>query len=122
MPRLFSYGTLQEERVQLSTFGRRLEGHRDELVGFERSTVIITDPHLAATSGATHHANVTYNGMSASRVHGTVFDVTDAELAAADQYEEPADYTRITATLASGKETWVYVHRTSMQNVPPPGP
>ena len=48
MPRLFSYGTLQEERVQLSTFGRRLEGHRDELVGFERSTVKITDPYLAA--------------------------------------------------------------------------
>ena len=115
MARLFSYGTLQEERVQLSTFGRRLEGHRDELVGFERSTVRITDPHLAATSGATHHANVTYNGKSASRVHGTVFEVTDAELAATDQYEEPADYTRITATLASGKETWVYVYRASIQ-------
>ena len=67
------------------------------------------------TSGATHHANVTYNGKSASRVHGTVFEVTDAELAATDQYEEPADYTRITATLASGKETWVYVYRASIQ-------
>src|SRR6476620_8638100 len=115
MARLFSYGTLQEERVQLSTFGRRLDGHRDELVGFEWSTVEIKDPHLAATSGATHHANVTYNGKSASRVHGTVFEVTDAELAAADTYEAPAEYTRITATLASGTKTWVYVYRASLQ-------
>jgi hypothetical protein len=37
MPLLFSYGTLQEEKVQLSTFGRRLGGQRDELLGFEPS-------------------------------------------------------------------------------------
>jgi hypothetical protein len=37
MPLLFSYGTLQQEDVQWSTFGRLLEGQRDELPGFERS-------------------------------------------------------------------------------------
>ncbi len=35
MPLLFSYGTLQQEDVQLSTFGRLLQGQRDELLGFE---------------------------------------------------------------------------------------
>ena len=29
MPRLFSYGSLQQEEVQLSTFGRKLDGTRN---------------------------------------------------------------------------------------------
>ena len=41
MPLLFSYGTLQQENVQLSTFGRLLQGQRDELLEFERSLVRI---------------------------------------------------------------------------------
>src|SRR6266853_4723553 len=109
MPLLFSYGTLQQESVQLSTFGRLLEGQRDELLGFEQSLVRIEDPQVVATSGKTHHANVTFNGRNDTRVSGTVFDVTDAELAAADQYERLAAYKRIAAMLASGKQAWVYV-------------
>jgi hypothetical protein len=54
MPLLFSYGTLQQEHVQLSTFGRLLQGQRDELVGFEPSSVTIEDPQVAAASGKTH--------------------------------------------------------------------
>jgi gamma-glutamylcyclotransferase (GGCT)/AIG2-like uncharacterized protein YtfP len=109
MPLLFSYGTLQQDKVQLSTFGRLLQGQRDELLGFEQSLVRIEDPQVAATGGKTHHANVTFNGRSDSRVHGTVFDITDAELAAADRYEQLAAYKRVAAMLASGKEAWVYV-------------
>lgn len=109
MPLLFSYGTLQDEAVQLRTFGRRLDGQRDELARFEPSRVPITDPALAVQSGGTHHKNVTFNGRADSRVPGTAFDVTDAELAAADEYEARADYVRIAVTLASGREAWVYV-------------
>ena len=109
MPLLFSYGTLQQEHVQLSTFGRLLQGQKDELPGFEPSLVSIEDPLVVATSGKTHHANVTFNGRHDSRVSGTVFEITDAELAAADQYERLAAYTRVTAILASGKQAWVYV-------------
>jgi gamma-glutamylcyclotransferase (GGCT)/AIG2-like uncharacterized protein YtfP len=109
LPLLFSYGTLQQEHVQLSTFGRLLQGQRDELLGFEQSLVPIEDPQLVATSGKTHHSNVTFNGRNDSRVSGTVFEVTDAELAAADQYEQLAAYKRIVARLASGKNAWVYV-------------
>ena len=109
MPLLFSYGTLQQENVQLSTFGRPLRGQKDELLKFEQSLVRIVDPQVVATSGKTHHANVTFNGRSDSRVRGTVFKITDAELAAVDQYEQLAAYKRITAALASGKQAWVYV-------------
>jgi gamma-glutamylcyclotransferase (GGCT)/AIG2-like uncharacterized protein YtfP len=109
MPLLFSYGTLQQEEVQLSTFGRLLQGQLDELPGFEQSSVRIEDPQIVAASGKTHHANVTFNGRSDSRVSGTVFEITDDELVAADQYEQLASYKRIPVTLASGKRAWVYL-------------
>lgn len=110
MPLLFSYGTLQEEPVQLSTFGRLLRGHKDGLPGFEPTSVRIEDPQVVAASGRTHHANVTFNGKHDSRITGTVFEITDAELAAADQYEQLAGYTRAMVTLSSGKRAWVYVY------------
>ena len=107
MPLLFSYGTLQQEAVQLSTFGRRLVGQPDELVGFEQSLFEVADPEFVATSGQRHHAIVRFNGRRASRVSGTVFEVTERELADADRYE-PAGYERVAATLASGRRAWVY--------------
>jgi gamma-glutamylcyclotransferase (GGCT)/AIG2-like uncharacterized protein YtfP len=111
MPLLFSYGTLQQANVQLATFGRLLQGQRDELLGFEQSQVRIEDdPQVTTTTGETHHANVTFNGRKDSRVPGTVFEITDAELAAADRYEQAAAYKRVSAVLASGKLAWVYVH------------
>jgi hypothetical protein len=109
MPLLFSYGTLQETRVQLSTFGRLLAGEPDALPGFEPSLVKIEDAHVATATGRTHHANVTFNGRRDSRVTGTVFEITDAELSVADEYERQASYTRVPVTLASGKQAWVYV-------------
>jgi gamma-glutamylcyclotransferase (GGCT)/AIG2-like uncharacterized protein YtfP len=109
MPLLFSYGTLQQENVQSATFGRLLQGQKDELAQFERSLVKIEDPQVAAVSGQTHHANVTFNGRSDSRVAGAVFEITDAELFAADRYEKIAAYERVEVELVSGKRAWVYV-------------
>jgi gamma-glutamylcyclotransferase (GGCT)/AIG2-like uncharacterized protein YtfP len=109
MPLIFSYGTLQPQEVQLATFGRLLQGRQDELVGFEPSLVEIEDSALATAIGRTHHVNVTFNGRSDSRVGGMVFEISDAELADADRYEEQASYQRIHATLASGTQAWVYV-------------
>jgi len=109
MPLIFSYGTLQHDSVQLATFGRLLHGQRDELPGFEQSSARIEDPQVVAASGKTHHANVRFNGRDDSRVSGTVFEITDAELAAADQYEQIAAYKRVAVVLASGRQAWVYV-------------
>jgi gamma-glutamylcyclotransferase (GGCT)/AIG2-like uncharacterized protein YtfP len=110
MPLLFSYGTLQLEEVQLSTLGRRLNGQRDELLRFEQSLVKIEDPQVVAATGMTHHANVTFSGSDDSRVPGMVFEITDAELASVDEYEVAFLYERVAATLASGRQAWVYVH------------
>jgi len=105
--RLFSYGTLQQERVQLAQFGRRLEGHADALPGWRTAMVEITDPDVLAKSGKTHHPIVMPGGKDES-VAGMVFEITAQELAAADAYEV-ADYKRIAAPLASGITAWVYV-------------
>lgn len=107
MPLLFSYGTLQHEAVQLSTFGRVLLGHPDELVGFELGVFRVEDPEFVAKSGKADHVTVKFNGRDDSRVRGMALEVTDAELANADRYE-PAGYKRVSATLASGKQAWVY--------------
>ena len=107
MPLLFSYGTLQQEPVQISTFGRVLQGDPDALVGFELSRVKIEDPAFVATSGQSEHVIVTFTGNDRSRVSGMVFEITETELARADAYE-PVGYERVLARLASGTEAWVY--------------
>src|SRR5215204_2687196 len=107
MPLLFSYGTLQRPEVQMSNFGRLLDGELDELIGFQQSLLTIEDPDFVKASGKSRHSIVRFTGGDNSRVSGTVFEVSESELARADAYE-PAGYTRIAATLASGKQAWVF--------------
>jgi hypothetical protein len=102
IPVLFSYGTLQEDRVQLSTFGRLLRGQRDELPGFEPS--LVRNPAIVRATGKTHHANAMYTGHQKSSVRGTLFEISDGELAAGDEYERAAGYKRIQITPASARE------------------
>jgi gamma-glutamylcyclotransferase (GGCT)/AIG2-like uncharacterized protein YtfP len=106
--RLFSYGTLRQENVQLATFGRRLDGAPDRLPGYATALLEITDPQVLATSGERFHPIVRRTGDPADSVAGIVFAVTPAELEAADTYEV-SDYRRVTVRLASGIEAWVYV-------------
>ncbi|HEX4179497.1 MAG TPA: gamma-glutamylcyclotransferase family protein [Caulobacteraceae bacterium] len=106
--RLFSYGTLQLEAVQLATFGRRLNGTADAILGYAATMVEIRDPEVVATSGARFHPIVRESADPSAETAGTVFELTEAELAAADTYEV-SDYKRLAARLKSGGEAWVYV-------------
>jgi hypothetical protein len=110
MPKLFSYGTLQQEDVQRATFGRSLRGAADALVGYRRSTIEIDDPEVVRKSRKTHHPIVAFTGNDADRVEGAVLEITEAELARADAYETAA-YVRVEARLASGLKAWVYVDK-----------
>ncbi|KAA0084414.1 gamma-glutamylcyclotransferase [Mycolicibacterium sp. P9-64] len=105
---LFSYGTLQQRDVQLTTFGRELDGRPDAIVGFELDWVTIVDPHVIATSGSDRHPILKPTDRRDAAVEGTVFTISAAELAAADEYEVD-DYTRIAVPLRSGRQAWVYV-------------
>ena len=104
MPRLFSYGSLQQAAVQLATFGRLLPGKSDGLAGFEIATL---------QRGGRQLANAVRSAQSRQRVDGTLFEVTDAELLAADAYERADSYARIPVTLASGADAWMYVEMSS---------
>lgn len=105
--RLFSYGTLQQESVQLANFGRRLKGSADVLTGWRLSTVQITDPEVLAESGLSVH-KILVPGKPSDEIDGVVFEITLEELAAADGYETDA-YKRVKVKLRSGTEAWVYV-------------
>jgi gamma-glutamylcyclotransferase (GGCT)/AIG2-like uncharacterized protein YtfP len=105
---LFSYGTLRQREVQLTTFGRELDGRPDAIVGFELDWVTITDPHVIATSGSDRHPILKPTDRSEAAVEGTAFTVSATELAAADEYEVD-DYTRVAVPLRSGRQAWVYV-------------
>jgi hypothetical protein len=105
---LFSYGTLQQDDVQISTFGRLLQGAPDALPGYRHAWLRITDPEVIRTSGSDMHPIVTPSDDPADRVLGRVFQITPEELAAADSYEVD-DYRRVLVKLGSGAEAWVYV-------------
>jgi hypothetical protein len=106
---LFSYGTLQSEAVQLATFGRRLEGKPDCLIGYRVTLIPINNHNLMATTGGTHHRNVEFTGIATDVVEGSVFPVTKNELEQADAYERIANYKRVLVQLASGASAWVYL-------------
>jgi hypothetical protein len=78
MENLFSYGTLQSESVQLSTFGRKPDA--DCLVGCKLSFVKIEDERVIASRGTAEHPIITYTNNSNDAINGTVFTVTATEL------------------------------------------
>jgi hypothetical protein len=87
---LFSYGTLQQPEVQRATFGREVSGRRDAIVGYDLEYVTTTDPHVIATSGSDRHPILRPTARVDAHVDGTVFEISEAELAAADEYEVDA--------------------------------
>lgn len=102
MENLFTYGTLQNDEVQLATFGRKLEGHADALPAY-------TVNKIQAKSGTGIHRNLQFTGDPSDFVAGTVYSLTLKELEAADAYE-PDGYKRVLIQLRSGANAWVYIH------------
>ena len=108
MENLFSYGTLQQEKVQLDTFGRLLEGKRDVLQGYCISKIKIKDKSVIKLSGEEIHPILIFTGNIKDEVEGTVFRINFSELLMADRYEVD-DYSRVEAILQSGTKAWIYV-------------
>ncbi len=108
MALLFSYGTLQKEQVQLETFGRILQGEKDTLSGYRLTMLEITDPEVLRKSGQKFHPVLKFSGNVEDQIGGMLFEVTDAEILQADEYEVD-DYKRIETTFKSGKRGFIYV-------------
>ena len=108
MENLFSYGTLQQKKVQLDTFGRPLEGKRDVLQEYCISQIKIKDKSIIKLSGKEIHPILIFTGNIKDEVEGTVFRINFSELLMADRYEVD-NYSRVEAILQSGTKAWVYV-------------
>lgn len=106
---LFSYGTLRLEEVQLSTFGRKLEGQPDVLEGYRLVMIRIQDHDFVIKSGSADHRNIEFTGNPSDFVEGFVFWVNQKELEHSDAYE-PIGYKRILVSLRSGSNAWVYLN------------
>ena len=105
---LFSYGTLQEEKVQIELFGRILQGSRDLLRGYLASTIEIKDESFLSNAETQYHLIAMPSNDKNDSIIGTVFEISKAELLLADKYE-PQEYKRIQVALESGQEAWIYV-------------
>ena len=58
MEKLFSYGTLQNDNVQLDTFGRTLNGTNEKLLGYKKERIKIKDHLVLKSSGLDNHAKI----------------------------------------------------------------
>ncbi len=105
---LFSYGTLQQERVQLQTYGRLLEGTEDALCGYRLERLPDRDPEAVRISGLKSHLIVRPTGIKTDRVAGMVYFLSPDELEATDRYEG-SDYRRVVLELESGRRAFVYL-------------
>ena len=107
MEKLFSYGTLQLPQVQESLFGRILVGTKEELLGYKVEKLKIKDQAVIEKSGTDMHPILVQTGKPQDVVAGMVFEITQAELEKADEYEVD-DYRRTLATMRSGTQSWIY--------------
>lgn len=108
--KLFSYGTLQLEKVQLETYGRLLNGKKDKLLNYQLEQIEITDPEVLAKSEQKHHPIATKTNRKSDFIQGMIFEINDQELSQTDQYEVD-DYIRVLETFESGEKAWIYIKK-----------
>ena len=108
MEYLFSYGTLQEERIQLKLYGRLLKGENDTLPGYTIHLVENKNYDEQSGNDEKFHRLAVKSNNDEEGITGTLFELSGEEIIRTDEYE-PDGYKRISATLLSGKTCWVYV-------------
>jgi len=105
---LFSYGTLQLEKVQLKNYGRLLTGQKDSLKNYKLDKLKITDREVLKKSGKEYHPIAIKTNNPNDSIEGMLFEITTAELEETDRYEV-SDYKRVLETFSSGHQAWIYV-------------
>jgi gamma-glutamylcyclotransferase (GGCT)/AIG2-like uncharacterized protein YtfP len=74
-------------------------------------------PTSSRSVGQKFHPVIIETGNPADEVRGTLFLISEVELAAADAYEA-SDYKRVQVTLKSGRSAWVYAKARVMTSLP----
>lgn len=105
---LFSYGTLQLEKVQIETYGRKLLGVKDSLIGYRLDNIKIIDTGVVKTSGKNFHPIARKTASPNDRIDGIIYEITEEELRATDKYEV-SDYQRVLENFTSNRKAWIYI-------------
>lgn len=100
---LFVYGTLLEDRVQKTVFGRTLQGVPDTLPGFRKTEMAVLGTYPGLEPVTREAATDGYRGVNGLRI-----SVSQESLGKADAYEGSL-YRRTRLRLGSGKTAWVYL-------------
>ncbi|SDD58300.1 Uncharacterized conserved protein YtfP, gamma-glutamylcyclotransferase (GGCT)/AIG2-like family [Pricia antarctica] len=95
---LFTYGTLQDERLHHALFHKKMEGTSDTLRCYRISEAKVNGVYDMAE----------HTGNEEDTVEGIVYKIAEEHLKGADEYEGDL-YERISVTLVSGKKAWVYI-------------
>jgi len=98
MTKIFVYGTLREPEVQMKVIGRMIEGVKDSLLGYKKTTIAINDSTYSIIE---EDLNVNEG------VDGLVLDINEDDLINLDEYETDT-YKRKEVILRSGTMAWVY--------------
>ena len=101
---LFSYGTLQDEEIQMELYGTVLLGIEDAIKGFVLKSITLTDQF----GNKKDYLIGDYSGRKDDIVKGIVYSISEGQLALTDFYEGPS-YKRISVVSENGRECWLYV-------------
>ena len=108
--KLFSYGTLQLENVQIETFGRKLNGVKARLLRYKLAEIEISDLQVIAKSNKKYHPIAKFTGIDEDFIDGVIYEITKNELLLSDTYEVK-EYERINEIFSEDKNAWIYVCR-----------
>jgi hypothetical protein len=70
--------------VQLESFGRKLEGKLDVLIGYKLEQLEITDESVLEKSGSDYHPIAIKTGNKVDKIEGMLFLISTEELKQAD--------------------------------------
>jgi len=91
----------------LNLFKRKLKGSKDILRGFKIEIIGITDEKFLSKGEDKFQKTIIATNDQKDFIEGTIFELTEKELSAADTYE-PENYKRVKAKFESGREAWIY--------------
>ncbi|MEO8535629.1 MAG: gamma-glutamylcyclotransferase family protein [Flavobacterium sp.] len=103
MEKIFTYGTLKSKAIQMQVFNKLLTGTPDQLTGYKLKGLQIEEEF-----GMADYFVATPSENPQDFVRGVVFDITNHDLAKADQFESNA-YKRVEIKLKSGITAWIYI-------------
>lgn len=102
METLFAYGSLREEEVQKTVFGRILTGITGKLEGYAVKIIEIEEEF-----GLEEYPIIVPSEDTNDSIDGILYELTMDELSLSDTYEGNS-YTRIQVQLRSSRVVWVY--------------